>query len=66
MSKWMQALFMMVVILFALLAIGDFTGIAMFKLIAGIEGVMCGTLALYLSLSQVINEQFEKPVLRSV
>lgn len=63
MNRWMQTLFMSVVILFALLAIKDFTGMAIFGKIAGFEGVLCGGLALYMSMAQVINNQFGKQVM---
>jgi len=63
MNKWMQTLFALVVILFALLALNKFTGNHTIHTIAGYEGVICGTLALYMSLAQVINNQFERQVL---
>ena len=58
MNRFMQVLFGGVVVLFALLAIGDFTGIAAFKVAAGVEGVFVGGLSLYMAMAQVINEQF--------
>ncbi len=63
MNKWMQTLFMMVVVLFALLALGKFTGNHMFNTIAGYEGILCGALALYMAIAQVINNVNEKQVL---
>ncbi len=64
MNRMTQLLFSMVALLFALLAISDFTQIASIKVVAGFEGVLCGALALYLSMAQVINNQFERQVLR--
>ena len=55
MANSMKALFFMVVVLFFLLAIADFTGIGVIKTIAGIEGILCGGFALYLALAEVIN-----------
>jgi len=63
MNRWMQTLFGMVLILFTLLALKDFTGIKMFGTLAGIEGVACGALALYMSMAQVINDQYGRQVL---
>lgn len=49
-------------VLFALLAIADFTGSATLKIIAGYEGIVCGLLAMYDSIGQVINDSFGRKV----
>ncbi|MEA3318159.1 MAG: acetate uptake transporter [Bacteroidota bacterium] len=62
-TKIMRVLFGSVVALFFLLAIADFTGSATVKLIAGIDGVFSGSIALFISLSMVINSTFEREVI---
>ena len=49
-------------ILFFLLAIGDFTGNQLFTQIAGVEGIICGLIAIYTGLAQVLNELYYKEV----
>lgn len=58
-----QIVFGSLVILFALLAIGDFTNSSTLKVIAGYEGIFCGASAIYAGLAQVINEDFGKEVM---
>lgn len=62
-NKATQIVFGSLTILFALLAIGDFTGNAFIKLVAGYEGIFCGASAIYAGLAQVLNEDFGKQVL---
>lgn len=62
-NKVLQAVFATLAILFWLLALGDFTGIALIKTIAGFEGILCGFLAFYLAVAEVINEVHKKEVL---
>ena len=59
----LQFVFASLAILFFLLAIGDWTGSAAIKTIAGWEGVICGGSAIYAGLAQVINEVYKKDVL---
>ena len=61
-NRALQAVFLTLTILFFLLAIGDVTGSATLKTIAGYEGIFCGTLAIYAGLAQVINEVYGKTV----
>ena len=63
MPNSMKILFFMVVLLFALLAIADFTGLAIIKTIGGAEGILCGGFALYLAMAEVINNVHGKTVL---
>ncbi len=50
-------------ILFALLALANFTGSHTIHTIAGFEGIVCGCLALYEAAAIVINEKFGRAVL---
>jgi len=62
-SKISQLVFGSLMLLFALLAISDFTGIHAIKTIAGYEGIICGLLAMYDAIGQVINEVYGRRVL---
>ena len=62
-NKALQTVFGTLVILFFLLAIGDFTGIKGIKVVAGIEGIVCGMSAIYACAAQVLNEVYGKSVL---
>ena len=55
-NKALMFVFGSLTILFFLLAIGNWTGIALLKTIAGIEGIICGSSAIYAGLAQVLNE----------
>lgn len=59
----MQLLFGTLVLLFFLLAIGDATENAGLKTFAGYEGILCGLIALYTAMGQVLNEVFGKTVM---
>jgi len=59
----LQFVFGSLTVLFFLLAIGDFTGIALIKTIAGYEGIICGFSAIYTGLAQVLNEVYGKVIL---
>lgn len=62
-NKALQFVFGSLTLLFFLLAIGDYTGIAMIKTIAGLEGIICGLSAIYLACAEVLNETYGKEVL---
>ncbi|MDW5417036.1 acetate uptake transporter [Iodobacter sp. CM08] len=62
-NKATQFIFGSLTILFALLAIGDYTGNAIIKQIAGIEGVICGASAIYTAMAQILNEMYGKTVM---
>lgn len=62
-NRALQLVFGTLVVLFFLLAIGDFTGIKEVKIIAGYEGIVCGSLAIYSCLAQIINEVYGRTVL---
>lgn len=57
-----QVVFLSLTVLFALLAIGDFTESAIIKTIAGWEGIFCGASAVYNSMGQIVNNEYGKSV----
>lgn len=62
-NKALQFVFGSLVILYALLAIKSFTGIAVFGKIAGYEGIICGLSAIYTAIAQIWNELYGRVVL---
>lgn len=58
-----QVIFLSLTVLFFLLAIGDFTELAIVKHIAGWEGILCGASAVYASVAQIVNNEFGKKML---
>lgn len=61
-NKSAQTIFLSLTVLFFLLAIGDFTGIAMIKTVAGYVGIFCGVSALYTAIGQIINNEHKKNI----
>jgi succinate-acetate transporter protein len=59
----LQFVFGSLVVLFFLLAIGDYTGIGWIKTLAGYEGIVCGLSAIYLACAEVLNETYDRQVL---
>lgn len=62
-SFGLQFIFASLTLLFALLAIRDFTGSILIGQIAGYEGIICGLSAIYVAMAEVINEQYGHAVL---
>lgn len=62
-NRALQVVFGSLVILFALLALGDFTHNPTIKIIAGYEGIFCGLSAFYAAIAQVLNEVYGRVVL---
>ena len=62
-NRTTQIVFLTLTVLFALLSIADFAGSASIKLISGWVGIACGLSAIYNSLAQIVNGEFEKKVL---
>lgn len=62
-SRALQVVFGTLVILFALLALADFTGNHSIKQLAGYEGIICGLSAMYASMAQILNEVYGKTLL---
>ncbi|MFO7978808.1 MAG: acetate uptake transporter [Bacteroidales bacterium] len=52
----MRWLFGSVVVLFALLAVANITGSPLIHTLAGIEGVICGSIAIYIGMGQLVNQ----------
>jgi succinate-acetate transporter protein len=61
-NKATQVVFGSLTVLFALLALGDFTGNETITLIAGIVGIFCGFSAFYNALAQIINGEHKKTI----
>ncbi|RJS76571.1 hypothetical protein CW712_01360 [Candidatus Bathyarchaeota archaeon] len=62
-NKALQVVFITLTILFFILAIGDFTGIGAIKILAGYEGIFCGSSAVYLAIAEILNETYKRNVL---
>ncbi len=62
-NKAIQFVFGSLAVLFFMLAIADFTGIAMIKTLAGLEGIVCGFSAIYLACAEVLNDAHGRKVL---
>jgi succinate-acetate transporter protein len=62
-NRALQVIFFTLTVLFFLLAIGDATGSAVIKTIAGWEGIICGASAIYAGIAQVLNDVYGKVVL---
>jgi succinate-acetate transporter protein len=58
-----QVVFGSLTLLFALLAIRDFTGSELVGTIAGYEGIFVGASAIYFAMAQVLNNEFGREVL---
>jgi succinate-acetate transporter protein len=63
MSRALQIVFALLVVLFFMLAIGDALESPMIKRLAGIEGIICGASAMYTGLAQVLNEVYGRTVM---
>ncbi|WP_424357695.1 acetate uptake transporter [Methanocella sp. MCL-LM] len=59
----LQIVFGTLTVLFFLLAIGDYTGIAWIKTLAGYEGILCGLSAIYLACAEIMNDAYDRKVL---
>ena len=62
-NKALQFVFGSLTLLFFLLAARDWTGSALIGTIAGYEGIICGSSAIYLAMAEVLNEKFGRVVL---
>jgi len=61
-NRALQIVFGTLTVLFFLLAVADFTGVGMIKVVAGYIGLVCGFTAVYASMAQVLNEVYKKTV----
>ena len=57
-----QIVFLSLAVLFFLLAIGDFTGNHGITVIAGYEGIICGLLAIYSAVAQIVNGELGRKI----
>jgi succinate-acetate transporter protein len=62
-NRALQFVFLSLTILFLLLAVRDWFGLAVVGKIAGFEGVLCGLSAVYLAMAEVLNEAKGRTVL---
>jgi succinate-acetate transporter protein len=62
-NRALQFVFASLTILFSLLAIGDLTGNAGIKHLAGYEGIICGASAIYTGVANLLNEMYGRTVL---
>lgn len=62
-NRALQTVFLTLAVLFFLLAIGDFTGISLITVIAGYEGILCGSSAIYLAIAEILNETYARTIL---
>jgi succinate-acetate transporter protein len=62
-NRMLQVVFFTLVILFFLLAIGEFTDNKSWSVFAGYEGIICGLSAMYGSAALVLNEVYGRSVL---
>jgi succinate-acetate transporter protein len=62
-SRALQLVFGSLTILFLLLALADFTANQQLKVLAGVEGILCGLLAVYTGLAILLNDLFQKDIL---
>jgi hypothetical protein len=61
-NRALQLTFFLLVVLFALLAIGDILGSTTLRVIAGYEGILTGLVAMYTGLAQILNELYGRIV----
>jgi succinate-acetate transporter protein len=62
-NRALQFVFASLTLLFFMLAYGDYTGDAGFKIMTGYEGIICGLSAMYTGIAQVWNEIYGKTIL---
>lgn len=61
-NKALQVTFFLLIVVFALLCIGDFTGNSFLKMLGGYGGILLGLAAAYTGLAQVLNELYGRVV----
>ena len=62
-NRALQFVFLTLAILFFILAASKFLDSSIIGTIGGIEGIICGSSAIYLAMAEVINESFDKTIL---
>lgn len=58
-----QLVFGSLALLFLLLALENFTGASIIGVIAGIEGIICGCIAIYTAVAGIVDGEFNKPIM---
>lgn len=58
-----QFVFLSLALLFLILAIENFTGLAVVGRIAGVEGIICGVIAIYTAVAGIVDGEFNRPVM---
>ena len=62
-SRALQAVFLLLAILFFGLAAGDFTGVGTVTLVSGVIGIFCGASAVYTSMAQILKGEYGREIL---
>ena len=62
-NKILQAVFLSLALLFFLLSLSDFLTSTLIRTIGGFVGILCGSLAIYLALAEVLNEANKRTIL---
>jgi hypothetical protein len=62
-SKSLRLVFLLLTVLFFLLAAAEVTGSAALKILAGYEGIVCGASAFYTAVALVLNEVYGREIL---
>lgn len=58
-----QLVFGSLALLFLLLALHNFTGSSVLGVIAGIEGIICGAIAIYTAVAGIVDGEFNRPIM---
>ena len=58
-----QLVFGSLALLFLLLALHNFTGSHVLGVIAGIEGIICGAIAIYTAVAGIVDGEFNRPIM---
>ena len=62
-TRALRVVFGSLTILFLLLSIKDFTGIALVGNIAGAVGIFCGFSAIYTAIAEIMNDVYKKTIM---
>ena len=62
-NRALQFVFISLTLLFFMLAVAQYAGSATFTKITGIEGIICGSSAIYLAVAEILNESYKKNVM---
>ena len=57
-----KIVFATLTVLFFMLAIADFSGVEAIKVVAGYVGILCGLSAIYSSVAQMVNSEFDRKI----